>query len=89
MIIHEIKYSEKFLKNFEKCDENIKQKAIIQLEMLKTNPFHPSLRLHKLSWKFEWLRSISINMSFRIIFEPYENWDILLVSIGNHSIYNK
>lgn len=89
MIVNNIKYSQKFLKSFEKLDESIKLKSIKQLEMLKQNPFHPSLRLHKLSGLFEWLRSISINMSFRLIFEPMENWDILLISIWNHSIYNK
>ena len=67
--------------------KKIKEAAIKKLEILEKNPLYPSLKLHSLHWKLNWLWSISLNNSYRVIFEPLENWDILLVSIWTHSIY--
>ena len=36
------------------------------LKLLELNPFHPSLRLHRLSGSLSDLHSISINISYRI-----------------------
>ena len=36
------------------------------LELLELNPFHPSLRIHKLSGPHAGLHSVSINVSCRI-----------------------
>ena len=89
MIIQEIHYSKEFLENFKKMPKNIQEKAIENLEKLKENPFYPSLRLHSLKGKLEWLWSISLSKAYRVTFEPLENWDILLTSIWTHSIYEK
>jgi len=55
--------------------------------LFKENPFHLSLRLHKLKGKLEGLWSISIDMKHRIIFKSLEDGVILFVSIGMHAIY--
>ncbi|MDD2515616.1 MAG: type II toxin-antitoxin system mRNA interferase toxin, RelE/StbE family [Candidatus Gracilibacteria bacterium] len=89
MIIQEIRYSKEFLEDFKKMPKNIQEKTIENLEKLKENPFYPSLRLHPLKGKLEGLWSISLNKAYRITFEPLENGDILLISIGTHSIYEK
>ena len=89
MKINTIHYSDAFIKMFKELPKHIQKKAIISLEILQNTPFYNSLRLHKLQWKFLWFRSISITISYRIIFEQMENGDILLVSIGTHSIYEK
>ena len=39
------------------------------LKLLELNPFHPSLRLHRLSGSLSDLHSISINISYRITLE--------------------
>ena len=61
-------------KQYEKC-----------LELLEFDPFHPSLRLHKLQGKTEELNSVSINIAYRIIilFIIMEN-TIIPVDIGSH-----
>jgi mRNA-degrading endonuclease YafQ of YafQ-DinJ toxin-antitoxin module len=55
------------------------------LELLELNPYHPSLRLHKLQGQLSDLSSVSINMSYRILlnFIVQDN-DIILVDIGDH-----
>ncbi len=55
------------------------------LELLELNPFHPSLRLHRLKGQLSGLSSVSINMSYRIVIELLiEGDEILLVDIGKH-----
>lgn len=39
------------------------------LQLLEINPFHPSLRLHKLSGRLRDVHSVSINCSYRITLE--------------------
>jgi mRNA-degrading endonuclease YafQ of YafQ-DinJ toxin-antitoxin module len=36
------------------------------LKLLETNPFHPSLRLHKLQGRLSELHSVSINIAYGI-----------------------
>jgi len=55
------------------------------LELLELDPYHPSLRLHKLKGALSDLHSISINLSYRITLEfLIEGNRILPVNIGKH-----
>jgi proteic killer suppression protein len=55
------------------------------LKLLEIDPFHPSLRLHKLSGKLSDLHSLSINFSFRITIEfLIEEKTIIPIHIGSH-----
>lgn len=67
--------------------KTIQKKAFKVEKLFRENPFHPSLRLHKLKGKLEGLWSISVDRKNRIIFKPLENGLILFISIGMHAIY--
>ena len=55
------------------------------LKLLELNPFHPSLRLHRLSGALQGLHSVSINISYRITLEfLIEDGKIVPVNIGSH-----
>lgn len=55
------------------------------LELLELNPHHPSLRLHRLSGRLEGLKSISINMKYRITIEMIiTESEIVLINVGDH-----
>jgi len=55
------------------------------LKLLEINPYHPSLRLHKLQGRLTDLHSVSINVSYRIsIFFIIEDDRIVPVDIGTH-----
>ena len=55
------------------------------LRLLELNPFHPSLRLHKLQGALEDLHSVSINLSYRITIEfMIEGNTIIPVNVGPH-----
>ena len=55
------------------------------LQLLELNPFHPSLRLHKLKGRLTGLHSVSINISYRITIEfLIEGATIIPVAVGAH-----
>jgi len=61
------------------------------LKLLEVNPFHPSLRLHRLKGRLSDLHSVSINIRYRIVihFLVQEN-SIIPVSVGSHDeVYRK
>ena len=55
------------------------------LQLLELDPYHPSLRLHRLHGRLRDLHSVSINLSYRvtILFLIVEG-TIVPVSIGSH-----
>ncbi|MBI2634886.1 type II toxin-antitoxin system mRNA interferase toxin, RelE/StbE family [Candidatus Peregrinibacteria bacterium] len=87
MKINEIHYNEDFEEQFLNLPKNIQKKACKTEGLFRQNPFHPSLRLHKLKGKLDGLWSISPDMKYRIIFKPMGNGVILFVSVGLHAIY--
>ncbi len=55
------------------------------LKLLEINPFHKSLRLHRLKGPLSDLHSVSINISFRITMEFLINdRTIIPVNVGKH-----
>ncbi len=56
------------------------------LEILSRDPYHPSLRLHKLRGKLSNFYSVSINMKYRVVLDFIIQDDvIILLDIGSHS----
>jgi len=55
------------------------------LKLLELNPFHPSLKLHRLSGRLNELFAVSINLSFRMTLELLiSEKEIIPVNIGIH-----
>ena len=53
--------------------------------ILEINPFHPSLRLHRLQGPLSELHSVSINISYRITLELIiQGREIIPVDVGSH-----
>ena len=65
----EILYTDSYLKRarkFIKKHPDLISQYGKTLKILEINPYHPSLRLHKLHGKLSELYSVSINISYRI-----------------------
>ena len=55
------------------------------LKLLEIDPFHPSLRLHRLRGRLSELHSVSINISYRITLElVLQGHEIVPVDVGSH-----
>ena len=56
------------------------------VEILSRDPYHPSLRLHKLQGKLNGYYSVSINMKYGVVLDFIIQDDvIILIDIGSHS----
>ncbi|MFA6305479.1 MAG: type II toxin-antitoxin system mRNA interferase toxin, RelE/StbE family [Candidatus Gracilibacteria bacterium] len=88
MQIKKIHYYEVFEKQFESLPAQIKTKAVKKELLLRENPFHPSLRLHKLKGRLDGHWSIYIDMKYRLIFRIIDKETVLFHSIGTHAIYD-
>jgi mRNA-degrading endonuclease YafQ of YafQ-DinJ toxin-antitoxin module len=55
------------------------------LQLLELDPFHPSLRLHRLKGPLSELHSVSINISYRITLELIlQEGEIIPIDVGSH-----
>jgi toxin HigB-1 len=76
---------EKRARFFLKRHPELEKQYLKCLQLLETNPFHPSLRLHSLSGRLSGLHSVSINLSYRITFEfLIQDQDIIPINVGDH-----
>lgn len=79
-------FGQNFLRKYRRLtarQPQLKRKISKQLKLLRENPLHPSLRLHKLKGKEVEGWSVSIDKDLRILF-IYVPGGILLVDIGSH-----
>lgn len=77
-------YKKKLAKFLKKNTDLIKPYFKI-LELLETNPYHPSLRLHTLKGSLKDFYSVSINIKYRIVINfIIEDQQIILIDINNH-----
>jgi len=76
---------EKRARRFLKRHPDLESNYLKSLKLLETNPFHPSLRLHRLSGRLSGLHSISITLSHRVTLEFLINGeDIVPVNVADH-----
>lgn len=55
------------------------------MEILENNPYHPSLRIHKLQGKLGEYYSVSINLEYRVILDfIITDKEIIPIDIGTH-----
>jgi len=81
-------FYEKRLKLFKKKHPAMREQYLKTILLLGQNPFHPSLRLHKLKGRLNLYQSVSINMQYRIlIYFIIQDDQIILIDIGDHSLY--
>jgi len=74
------------LKKFIKKHPDILDRYIKMIELLEIDPYHPSLRLHKLQGKLRVYYSISINMKYRVIIDfIISDNEIIPIDIGTHN----
>ena len=81
-----IDYSKKFLKQFQKCPNEIRIKFKERLEIFILNKNNIILNNHSLTGKLKDSRSINITGDWRAIYQEfYDGKAVLFVAIGMHS----
>ncbi|MBN2964634.1 plasmid stabilization protein [Sulfurospirillum sp. T05] len=75
----------KKLKKFIKKHPDVLSRYVKTIELLELDPYHPSLRLHKLKGKLGVYYSVSITMQYRIVIDFILNEkEIIPIDIGVH-----
>jgi mRNA-degrading endonuclease YafQ of YafQ-DinJ toxin-antitoxin module len=83
-IIYTESYEQKARKFLKKHPE-LKGQYEKTLKLLELNPYHPSLRLHKVNIQGDEVFSISINISYRITIDLLiDELEVIPINIGTH-----
>lgn len=66
----------------------IKEAFLEKENLFLNNPFHPSLKTHKLHGKYKEYWAFTIIGSYRVMLKFMENkQDVGFINVGNHEIY--
>ena len=84
----DIEYSRKFLKSAARLPKQITLRVEEKELLFRENPFHPSLKTHKLQGKDREAWGFSINVRYRIKFIFLSKTRVLFLDIGLHDIYS-
>jgi len=86
--MYEIRFAEGYEKRaikFLKKHKDLYEKYKKTIELLQNDPYHPSLRLHRLQGRMNAFSSVSINMKYRIVIDFIIVEEIIiLIDIGSH-----
>lgn len=88
-IMTEIYFSPRFKKSINKIPLEVIEALTIKQSLFIINPFHSTLKTHKLTGKLNQYYSFSITHSYRIIFEFLNKNKVVFVNIRTHEIYKK
>jgi mRNA-degrading endonuclease RelE of RelBE toxin-antitoxin system len=80
---HKLRPSEEFKKSLKRLTTTEQKQTAPKLELLKGNPFHPSLRTKKVRG-LDGVFEMSVNMDIRIIGKYESRIILLLIDIGHH-----
>ncbi len=77
----------KFEKSFSKLPKDIIKLFELKETLFINNPFHSSLKTHRLKGKLKKFWSFAVSYSYRIMFIFEKKNNITFVDIGTHEIY--
>ena len=75
----------KVYKKIIKKNTELEAKFVNKLKIFQENPYHPSLRTHKLEGKLKHLNSFSLDYKIRVIFYFETNDKAVFINIGSHN----
>ncbi|MCR4313808.1 MAG: type II toxin-antitoxin system mRNA interferase toxin, RelE/StbE family [Candidatus Uhrbacteria bacterium] len=86
LIIH---ISSRFRRSFRQVPVRVQTDFETSIEKFQQEPFHPSLRTHKLSGGLANHYSFYLRDGYRVLFTFMQENVILLVNIGSHDEYKR
>lgn len=85
----EVLYSTGFKRAVKKLPKKLRDVLVEKGRLFTDDPFHPTLRTHKLVGLLSGFWSFSLDYRYRVIFEFVDKQKIMLHSVGDHSVYRK
>ncbi len=84
-----ILYTPEFKRDYNALSDDLKITLKERGRLLQENPFHPLLRTHKLTGALNECWAYSVDFRVRVIFQFASKTEIVLLRVGDHSIYRK
>lgn len=86
--IESLEYSRLFLKNISRLPKRVINVAQKKERLFRVEPFHPSLRTHKLHGKDQGAWGFWIDFHYRVKFMFITESEVLFLDVGLHDIYD-
>jgi len=83
----EVEYSTSFIKRYKKLSKEVREAFKKQKDLFRTNPFHPTLKTHKLHGPLSGRFAFSVTSKYRTMF-CFIGGKVIFLDIGNHDIYD-
>ncbi len=85
----EVSFKPSFVRLYHKLPPPLQDEVREKIDLFKNTGNHPRLKVHKLHGKLKDAYSFSVNYHYRIvfIFEDKKKSSAVLLSIGDHEIY--
>ena len=83
----QISFKPSFIKQLHKLEKNLIDEVLYKIDILKNSTNNAELKIHKLHGPMKDKWSFSVNYKIRIVFEYESKKEIVLLAIGDHSIY--
>jgi len=87
MKVKNIYYTSKFERSFRNIPRKVQKEAAAKEKVFRKNPFHPTLKTHRLKGPLRDFYSFSVDYRFRIVFAFENRNEVTFVDIGDHSVY--
>ena len=83
-----VSFKPSFVKQMNKLEKSLVDEVLYKIDVLKNSSDNSSLKIHKLHGQMKDSWSFSVNYKIRIVFKYESKKEIVLLAIGDHSIYN-
>jgi addiction module RelE/StbE family toxin len=67
-----------------KKNEQLKQQFWTAMALFQEDPFHPSLKTHKLTGRLKGLWAFTVSYDHRVVFTFLSQDEVLFVDVGTH-----
>jgi addiction module RelE/StbE family toxin len=78
-------FHKRFKKQYKKLSQDEKEKFKMRRDLFLKDPFHPVLRNHVLSGKYNGFRSVDITGDLRAVYDEVDTGTAHFIYIGTHS----
>lgn len=78
----------RFLKDLKRHEPTLQEEVFEKIDLFKDSINHRALKVHKLKDPLDGRYSFSVNYRFRIVFRYLSKTEVVLLAIGDHSVYD-
>jgi addiction module RelE/StbE family toxin len=81
-------YKPSFVRQLKSLETELIDEAFEKIELFKNEKNHRSLKVHKLHGRLAGRWSFSVNYKYRIVFIYQSKTEVVVLTIGDHTIYS-